>query len=415
MIFDRIFRNHSRIVTSSDLARALGLGSETKAGVQVTPERALMYSVVFACVRVLAESVGQMPLHLLRRKDRKREPAEGHPLYGLLRDGPNKHQTTQEWLEFMVASMALQGNAYSEILRVGPASRQRIAELIPLRPEDVTPKRNPDLSVTYEVARADGSREPLPADRVLHIPLFPLDGLRGVNPVHYAREAIGLGIGAEVFGARMFAHNAQPGGVLTHPGPKPLSEEAYKRIKESWEERHRGADNAHKVAILEEGMQFLELGFPAKDAQFLETRKYQRSEVAGLFRVPPHLIGDLERATFSNIEHQTLAFITHGLMPYLTRIEKRIALQLLTPAERATHYAKFNVAGLLRGDMAARATYYTQMFNVGAMSPNDIREKEDWDPREGGDVYLVPLNMAEKPEAPAPAPPPAREPEDDAE
>ncbi len=388
MIFDRLFRNHSRTVTVDELARALAGHSRSAAGVDVTPERALMYSAVFACVKVLAESVGQLPLHLYRRREREKAKATDHSAYTLLHDAPNEYMTAQEFWEWVVACLALRGNAYSQINWV----RNAVAELLPFAPGAVTPKQDPDTrEVTYEIAQRDGSKETLPAREVLHIKLFPLDGLCGASPVRYAREAIGLGIGAETYGATLFANGASPGGVLEHPAK--LSEKAYDRLKKSWEERHSGAENAHKVAILEEGLKYAKIGMDAKDAQFLETRKFQRSEIAGIFRVPPHKIGDLERATFSNIEQQSLDFVIDGLMPYLVRIEQRVTLQLLTPEERREYFPKFNVAGLLRGDMAARAEFYTRQLQNGALSPNEIRELEDMNPRDGGDVYLTPANM----------------------
>jgi HK97 family phage portal protein len=405
MILDRLFSPSQKAAafTSEDLRGVLARGSASAAGVSVTAERALALATVFACVRVLAESVGQLPLHLYERNDRERKKATGHPLYSLLHDAPNEHQTAQEWLEWMVACLALQGNAYCQVIRVGPAGRQRVSELLPLQPGAVQPKRDARTGdVTYRVALDGGGSDTLPASEVLHVKLLPLDGLMGANPVRHAREAIGLAIGAEEFGAKLFANGAQPGGVLEHPGK--LSEPAYKRLQESWAARHQGSSNAHQVALLEEGMKWQSIGFPASDAQFLETRKYQRSEIAGLWRVPLHLIGDLERATFSNIEQQGLDFVVHGLMPYLTRIEQRVRLQLLSPEERKRYFAKFQVAGLLRGDMAARGAFYNQLTNLGALSPNEIRELEDMNPREGGDVYLTPLNMAvngKPPEEPA--------------
>lgn len=407
MILDRIFRasGGSRILTSEDLARYLWGRARSSAGVDVTPERAMMYSAVFSSVRVLAESVGQLPMHLYQQQGRLKEKATDHPLYGLMHDSPNEYDTAQEFWEWVVACLALRGNAYSQINRV----RGTVRELLPFPVGAVAPKRNVEtLEVTYEVTLADGKRETIPSSEVLHHKLFPLDGLCGASPVRYAREAIGLGIGAEKYGASLFANGAMPGGVLESPGT--LSETAYERLKVSWEERHAGAENANKVALLEEGAKFTKIGMDAEDAQFLETRKFQRSEIAGIFRVPPHLIGDLENATFSNIEHQGLDFVVHGLMPYLVRAEQRGNLQLLTPKERREGYfLKFNVKGFLRGDMAARSDYYTQQVQNGALSPNEIRELEEMNPRDGGDVFLQPANMVVS-GGKTPAPPPEKKP-----
>lgn len=400
MIFDRLFRAQTRTLTSEDLARVLARRSTSAAGVSVTPERAMALSAVFSCVRVLAESVGQLPVHLYEERGREKHKTKDHPLYDLLHFAPNKYQTSQEWREWVMACLGLWGNAYCRIIRTGPANRLRVAELLPIHPGAVAPTYDADSgSVLYRVSLAGGETETLTTAEVLHIPLFSLGGGVGVNPVQYAREAIGLGIGAEEFGAKLFANGAQPGGVLQHPGK--LGKVAYDNLKASWEERHTGSDNAHKPAILEEGMTWQSVGFPAKDAQFLETRKHQRSEIAGMYRVPPHLIGDLDKATFSNIEHQSLDFVVRGLLPYVTRIEQRIIFHLLTPEERRRYFPRINVAGLLRGDMQARAAYYHSLVQDGALSPNEIRDLEDLNPRDGGDVFLTPLNMAVNGKPPA--------------
>lgn len=400
MILDRLFHAQSRTVTLDELARMLARRNTSAAGVRVTPERAMALSAVFSCVRVLAESLGQLPVHLYEQRGREKRKAEDHPLHDVLHFAPNKYQTAQEWREWVVACLALRGNAYCQIIRTGPAARQRVVELLPLHPEAVTPRYDATAgAVVYRVSLAVGGAEVLPASDVLHVPLFTLDGFTGVNPIQYAREAIGLGIGAEEFGAKMFANGAQPGGVLEVPGK--LSDKAYKNLKESWEERHQGGENAHRPAILEEGMKWQSVGFAAADAQFLETRKFQQSQIAGMYRVPPHLIGDLDKATFSNIEHQSLEFVVRGLMPYITRIEQRVAFQLLSPEERRRFFAKFNVAGLLRGDMQARAAFYHSLVQDGALSPNEIRDLEDMNPRDGGDIYLTPLNMAVNGQPPA--------------
>lgn len=398
MLLDRILRKSSiSINNSADLDRFLRGGSKSKSGVSVTHDRALHLTTVFACIKILAESVGQLPLHLLQEKsEREKIKAKDHDLYWRLNQSPMENFTSQEWLEWLVASLAGWGNAYCQINRV----RGTVRELPPFQPHSVQPKINTRTrEVSYAITLADGKVETLPAREVFHVKLLPLDGVVGASPIRYARESIGLAIGAEEYGSSLFANGASPGGVLQ--SPKALSDKAYENLKDSWEQRHMGAENANRVAILEDGVTWQAIGMPAKDAQFLETRKYQRSDICGLFRVPPHMVGDLERATFSNIEHQGLEFVVHTLMPYLTRIEKRINLQLLEEDERRIYYAKFNVAGLLRGDMAARSTFYTQMTQNGVLSPNDIRDLEDMNAREGGDVYLQPANMIPSGTSPA--------------
>lgn len=403
MIFERLFRAQSRTLTSEDLARLLARRNTSAAGVSVTPERAMALAAVYSCVRVWAESVGQLPVHLYEQRGREKLKVTDHPLYDILHFAPNKVQTAQEWREWVMVCLGTWGNAYSQIIRTGPANRQRVAELLPIPPGAVTPVYDAtNAEVAYRVSVAAGGYEMLPARDVFHIKLLPViggGGVVGMSPVQQAMEAIGIAIRAEEFGAKLFSNGGQPGGVLETPGK--LSQPAYERLKSSWEERHQGSENAHKVAILEEGLKWQSVGFPPEAAQFLETRKYQRSELAGMYGVPPHMIGDLDRATFSNIEHQGLAFVIQGLMPHLTRMEQRVAFQLLSPDERRRYFAKFNVAGLLRGDMAARGEFYTKLSHLGALSPNEIRDYEDLNPREGGDIYLTPLNMAVNGKPPA--------------
>lgn len=397
MIFN-VFRKsgESRALTSEQLARMLAGSTESATGVYISPESAAKFGAVFACVRVRAESVGQLPLHLYERRDRSKQKAEDHPLYTLLHDAPNETTTAQEFWEWVSASLDLRGNAYVFINRLPNGT---VFELLPLDARWVSPKRDVKRDIYYEVRLPSAGGETpsgevikYTRDQILHIKLMSLDGgLTGASVIEHARETIGLGVALERHGGKFFKNGGSPGGLLKTE--QVLSDEGYKRIKETWETAHAGLDNAHRVAILEAGLSWQSVGIPLKDAQFLEGRKFQRSEIAGLFRVPPHLIGDLERATFSNIEQQGLDFVIHGLMPTLTRIEQRLKLQLVKKEERRRFFMKFNAAGLARGDMAARAAYYTAQLQNGALSPNEIRELEDLNPREGGDIYLTPMNM----------------------
>lgn len=397
MILDFLFGKSSggqRILTSQQLAAALELGSNSAAGVNVSPARALQLAAVWACWRVLSESVGQLPLQLYERTgERDKRKATDHPLYQVLHVAPNEQTTAQEYWETCTGDLARSGNHYAQIISV----RGVVRELWPWRPEHVTPKRHRDTAeIVYDVRLADGKIETLPAWEVFHVKLPSLDGgLTGASPIAHARESIGSAIAAEQHGAGVFARGASPGGVLE--SPQPLSEQAQEKILESWKRGHEGSANAHRVGLLHSGMKFTSTAMPSTDLQWLEARKFSRSEIAGIFRVPPHMIGDLERATFSNIEHQALDFVVGALMPYLTRIEQRISLQLVQPKDRASIYAKFSVGGLLRGDMKARAEFYTRMVQNGALSPNEIRELEDMNPRDGGDIWLVPSNMTTAP------------------
>lgn len=390
MIFD-LLRRGASIRTSRDLEQFLRAGGSSVSGVNVTPDTAMRHAPVFACIRVLAESVGQLPVHLYEKKGDRRERAEAHPLHRLLHVAPNEYQTSQEFMEMCVAHQALRGNFYAFINRgkVNPSGPP--LELLPLNPDAVTPKLLNGSTITYEVRYADGRTDILKSSQVLHIRAFTLDGFRGVTPIAYARNAVGLSMAVDKHAGRLFSNGANPGGLLQTDSI--LTQDEYDRIKKSWEERHQGAENAHKVAILEHGLKWTQVGLTAEDAQMLESRKFGRTEICGLFRVPPTMIADLERATFSNTEQQARSFVDYTLMPYLTRFENRVRMQLLSEPEQTTHYVKFNVAALVRGDMTARGDFYSKQIQNGALSPNEIRELEDQNPREGGDIYLTPSNM----------------------
>jgi HK97 family phage portal protein len=297
--------------------------------------------------------------------------------------------TSMELRETLVGHLALRGNAFAEIQR---DQGGRAMALWPLRPDKVEVKRvNGQLRYIVDVPG-----EPVPqglfANQVMHLRGLGYDGLIGYSPVAMARQAIGLALATEEFGARFFGNGAKPGGVLEHPGK--LSKEAHDRLRKSWENRHQGLENAHRLAILEEGMKLHEVGIAPEEAQFLETRQFQTREIARMFRVPPHMLADLEGgASYASIEQMSLEFVIYTLTPWLVRLEQAIYRDLLTEAERRSYFARHLVAGLLRGDIKSRYEAYAQGRQNGWLSANDIRELEDMNPVEGGDVYLVPLNM----------------------
>ena len=375
--------------TSSAMLAMLSGGGSSASGVSVTPESSLAYSAVLACVRVLAESVAQLPLILYERQDRGRQRATDHPLSALLHTSPNPVITSFEWREVMMAHLTLWGNSFCEIERNGAG---RPLALWPLLPDKMTINER-DGQRWYEYELDNGKKISMRSDQVLHVPGFGYDGLAGKSLIRLARESVGLGIAAGRYGATVFGSGEVPGGVLQHPGV--LGDEAYKRLRESWAERHGGLSKANRLAILEEGMTYTKTGVPPEDAQFLETRRFQRTEIAAIFRVPPHMIGDLERATFSNIEQQSLDFVIYTIGPWLVRIEQRINMSLLSEVERKRYYVEHLVAGLLRGDIKARFDAYAVARGWGWMSANDVRELENQNPVDGGDTYLVPMNMVD--------------------
>lgn len=369
----------------------LGLGPGlSAAGIQVTEEGSLRYAAVFACVRVIAESVASLPLITYERVgERGKARARNHPLYRLLHDAPNPLMTSLEFREAMQGHLLLWGNGYAEIEMDGAG---RMAALWPLRPDQMEKIEQAGDGLVYTYRLPNGASVQLPGWRVLHLRGLSSNGIIGYSPIQWAaREAIGKGLAIQRYGSAFFRNGARPGGVLTYPGE--LSPEAMGRIRANWQGNYGGLENAHRVAVLEEGMDYKEVGIPPGAAAYIEDQKLSALDVARVFRVPPHMIGDLDRATFANIEHQSLEFVMHSLRPWLVRWEQAIEQRLMSEGERERMFVRFNVDGLLRGDTLSRYQSYQIGRQAGFLSANDIRELEDWNPIEGGDEYLVPLNM----------------------
>lgn len=365
----------------------LGTTTTANTGASITPSTALYNVAVFACVRILAETISSLPLLLYERMSGGgKRRAENHRLYSLLHDAPNPEMTRSEMWEALIGHLALRGNAYCEIEYDGGG---RPRALWPLNPDHMTVLRV-DGSLIYEY-QVNGMPTRLPAQYIMHLRGLGSDGVMGYSPIALAREAIAIGLAAEEYGARFYANDSRPGGILTHPGK--LSPAAANNLKTSWEAAHKGLSNAQRVAVLEEGVTWQQIGIAPEEAQFLETRKFQVTEIARMFRIPPHMLADLERATFSNIEHQSIEFVVHTIRPWLVRIEQRINQSLLTETERRRYFAEHLVDGLLRGDIQSRYQAYATARQNGWMSANDIRELENLNPISNGDIYLVPLNM----------------------
>jgi HK97 family phage portal protein len=394
-VFSRLLRptteREQRSLESAWLLEALN-GAPSMTGVAVTPENSLTYTTVLACVRVLAESVASLPCILYERfeqdgRDAKRR-ARDHKLYALLHDLPNPVITAFELYEMGMAHLLLWGNFYAEI---DWDRRGQAVGLWPLAAWRVTPTATRQGKV-YRLELEDGEEKTLNDYQVLHVPSFGYDGVQGKSMIRLAREAIALGLAAERFGGAFFGNGARPGVVLEHPAQ--LSDDAHARLRSSWNAQHQGLSNAQRVAILEEGMKLQTIGIPPEDAQFLQTRQFQRNEIASIFRVPPHMIGDLERATFSNIEQQSTDFLTNALRPWLRRWEQRVNRSLLIgDVERRRYFAEFLVDALLRGDLTSRYAAYSTGRQWGWLSVNDIRTLENMNPVDGGEEYLVPMNM----------------------
>ena len=355
-------------------------------------------TAVYACVRILAEAIASLPLHVYQYKpDGGKERMTRHPLYPLLHDEPNPEMTSFVFRETLMSHLLLWGNAYAQIIRDG---RGKVQALYPLLPNkmDVSRTSSGDLIYTYRRDSSESRINPnsgaitLRRDQVLHIPGLGFDGLIGYSPIAMAKNAIGMALATEEYGASFFANGANPGGVLEHPGVI----KDIQRVKDSWNSAYQGSGNAHRVAVLEEGMKFQAIGIPPEQAQFLETRKFQINEIARIFRVPPHMVGDLEKSSFSNIEQQSLEFVKYTLDPWVIRWEQALQQALILPSEKASLFIKFNLDGLLRGDYQSRMTGYATARQNGWMSSNDIRQLEDLNripAEEGGDLYLVNGNM----------------------
>ena len=392
-IFSGLFKSRDKPQDRTSGSNYAFFMGGTTSGKAVTERSAMQMTAVYSCVRILSEAVAGLPLHLYKYTDSGgKAMALDHSLYRLLHDEPNPEMSSFVFRETLMTHLLLWGNAYAQIIRNG---KNEIVALYPLMPNKMSVDRDENGRLYYTYYR--GSDEAIknkefavtlqPSD-VLHIPGLGFDGLVGYSPIAMAKNAIGMAIACEEYGAKFFANGAAPGGVLEHPG----TIKDPQRVRESWQSTFGGSGNANKIAVLEEGMKYTPIGISPEQAQFLETRKFQINEIARIFRVPPHMVGDLEKSSFSNIEQQSLEFVKYTLDPWVIRWEQSIQRILLSPEEKKSYFAKFNVEGLLRGDYASRMTGYATARQNGWMSANDIRELENLDripAEEGGDLYLV--------------------------
>ena len=367
-----------------------GASYPNASGINLTADTAMRASTVFACVRVLAETVGSLPLPLyeaLGEGGRRRAKEQG--LYSVLHDRPNEWQTSQEWREMLTGHVALRGNGYCYI-KSGP--RGFVDQLIPMHPDRVKPELLPTNRMRYRYRTPEGTDTFYSQDEIFHLRGLSSDGISGLSVIGLMREAAALSLTLETYAARAISQGVRPSGVLEHPGALKNTEIA-KRLRDQWNETYAGAANTGKTLILEEGMKWSQIGMSLLDAQFLEQRKYQVTEIARIFRIPAHLVGDLERATFSNIEQQSLEFVMYTMMPWFVRWEQVIARDLIVDPSR--YYAKFLVDALLRADTKSRYEAYAIGRNWGWLSADDIREKEEMNPLPGGlgKIYLQPGNM----------------------
>ncbi|MFD1777022.1 phage portal protein [Paenibacillus rhizophilus] len=375
---------------TNDIRKRLN-GGRTSSGQYVNEDRAMKFISVYSCVRVLAEGVGALPFFVYKKRPGGgKDKADTHPVFELLHDRPNSEMTSQSWREAQVGHLATSGNCYSA---TSLNRRGQVADIYPIAWNECTPIRNKVTGkIEYEIA-GDGT---YPAERIFHVPGFGFDGLFGYSPIRMAADAVGLGIASSEFTSHFYQNGMNVGGVLEHP--QALSDVAYNRLQEWINEKGVGLGNSWKPLILEDGMKFSRIPMPFVDAQFIETRKLNRDEICGLFRVPPHMIANLERSTNNNIEHQGIEFVMHTLMPYLTRFEQTANWKLFTPAERAAgYYVKFNVDGLLRGDYKSRQEGLAIQRQNGTINADEWRELEDRNPIEDGSGQIYIVNTAAQP------------------
>ena len=370
----------------------------TTSGKRVNQHSAMQMTAVYCCVRILAESIAGLPLFVYEElPEGRKQKAVDHPLYQLLHNEPNPEMTSFTFRETLMTHLLLWGNAYVQIIRNGFGD---VVALYPLMPDRMEVDRdNTNRKIVYrymhqrdEAGTMQDSMIEIPPEQVLHIPALGFDGLVGYSPIAMAKNTIGMSIACEEYGSSFFANGASPGAVLEHPGTLADPE----KVRNSWNAAFRGSSNANKVAVLEEGMKYTPISIPPEQAQFLETRKFQLDEIARIFRIPPHMIGDLEKSSFNNIEQQSLEFVKYTLNPWVCRIEQAIFKSLLNEEEKKKYTVKFNVDGLLRGDYMSRMQGYAVARQNGWMNANDIRSLENMDliPEElGGNLYLVNGNM----------------------
>ena len=374
------------------------LFGRTTSGKPVNETTAMQTTAVYACVRILSEAIASLPIHVYQYKDGGgKEMVIDHPLYQVLHDEPNPEMTSFVFRETLMSHLLIWGNAYAQIIRDGAG---RVLGLYPLLPNKMDVQRDDKGEIYYVYSRSSDENPnfkeygdiKLQKEDVLHIPGLGFDGLIGYSPIAMAKNAVGMTLACEEYGASFFANGANPGGVLEHPGV--LKDPS--KVRDSWNAVYRGTSNAHKIAVLEEGMKYQQVGIPPEEAQFLETRKFQINEIARLYRIPPHMVGDLEKSSFSNIEQQSLEFVKYTLDPWVIRWEQSLQKALLLPGEKGKYFIKLNVDGLMRGDYQSRMNGYSIGRQNGWLSANDIREMEDMNPipdDEGGNLYLINGNL----------------------
>jgi HK97 family phage portal protein len=366
----------------------------TPSGKSVTPSSSMTVSAVYACVRVLSETVAQLPLNVYENTgDGNKRIATDHPLYFILHNEPNNEMSSFDFRQALMTHLLIWGNAYAQVVRNG---KGEVLSLTPLLPNKMTVTRDTaskKLIYTYQ-SDLDGSQV-FSKKEILHIPGLGFDGIQGFSPIAIAKNAVGIALAADEYGSKFFSNNATPNGILE--SDKPVGEKGIENLKTSWNTQFGGSANSHKIAVLEDGVKFKQMALSNSDSQFLETRKFQIDEIARIFRVPPHMIGDLEKSSFSNIEQMSLEFVMYSCNVWINKWEQALHQQLLLSTDdKKRFFFKFNLDGLLRGDYAARMAGYSTAIQNGVLSIDEVREKEDLNKLPagmGGNLHLINGNM----------------------
>ncbi len=381
------------ITTPQQLDDHLRTGSQSASGQVVTPTTAMAVAAVYGCVRLISGSPANMPARVMRRvDDRTREVASAHPLHQVLTRRPNKWQKPAQFKRMLTVHLLLRGNAYAF---KGRNLRGDVTSLMPLHPDRMKVEQLDDMSLRYTWQRKDGRQVVFEQDEILHLMGLSLDGITGVSPITYARESIGASLAMEAHGNVLFKNGASVSGALSLPAGRTLNKEQAEHLRAQMDEYRSGGAREGKIMVLEDGLDWKSIGLTAEDAQWIEARKFTRGEIAMFYGVPPHMIGDTDKATSwgTGLDSQGQNFVTYTLEDYLTAWEEGLTVDCLDAVRDADLYVRFNRNALVRGDMKTRWEGYTKGLQWGVFSPNDVLELEDMNPREGGDIYYPPPNM----------------------
>lgn len=389
MIFNML-RPSAAVTESSELAKLLSNSTMTEAGVAINSETSMRVTAVYACVMVIAETLGQLPLILYMRNGDKKQRATAHRLYSLLHDAPNDFQTAFDYKVTKTAHVILKGAAYSFINR---SVTGEVLELLPMQPDKVDIKQRKDYSLNITFTDLDGNKIPLRQDQVFRITGFSMNGVNGISPIEYQKRTIGIAVAADNHAASTFKNGAKMSGILMNAGHFSSGEVA-NRVRESWDESTSGT-NINKTAVLEDGLEWKSVSMNNRDAQYIEARQFQVEDIARIFRVPPHKIGHLLRSTNNNIEQQGLEFVTDTMLPWIRRWEQSITRDLIGRDNAQRYYAEVLVDALLRGDLKARADFYMKSVGGPWMTINEARRHENRDPIPGGDELILPMNVSQ--------------------